>query len=489
MTISVVSPAPALDGAALRGALLDSRQRWRDLVSLAADLAFETDEWGHIVFMMPEEVLGWPAAALIGKSADVLLPQDALPRDELTRGGAPHGFDPFRAAYPVRGRRAWLKRADGGLACMSFACAPLLDASGMQIGTRGVGFDDTDDDARRADLAAAFRRSEVINEIVAGLRREVLGQDMIRSTLDALLGALGAEGACIADASPGMPAGTVLHHAGRGAEDAASAIGAALREAAAAGADPAAAILERVLPDGRTLLAAGFLSPYGDSAVLGTWRAPGARPWDAEDRQVLAAIAGVTGVLLSHASLQQAMAAQANSDPLTGLLNRRGFLAELPRRIDRLMRDGEPGSLMFLDLDNFKALNDRFGHDAGDRTLVRVAEALTAALRPTDLVARLGGDEFALWMGGADHMTAAERAEALCLALPAEVEAMLGPIEPSFGLSIGIASWMPRGADSVDDLIHRADTAMYEVKRAGRGHWRVAHPAEADGGAARGGAA
>jgi len=479
MTVSVATPAPSLDGAALRGALLDSRQRWRDLVSLAADLAFETDEWGHIVFMMPEEVLGWPAAALIGKSADVLLPHPTTP----------HGFDPFRAGYPVRGRRTWLKRADGALACMSFACAPLLDVSGMQVGTRGVGFDDSDDDARRADLAAAFRRSEVINEIVAGLRREVLGQDMIRSTLDALLGALGTEGACIADATPGAPTGTLLHYAGRGAEDAAPAIGPALREAEAAGADAAAAILERILPDGRALLAAGFLSPYGDRAMLATWRPAGARPWDAEDRQVLAAIAGVAGVLLSHASLQQAMAAQANSDPLTGLLNRRGFLNELPRRLERMQRDGEPGTLMFVDLDNFKALNDRFGHDAGDRTLVRVAEALTAALRPTDLVARLGGDEFALWMGGADHMTAAERAEGLCLALSAEVEAMLGPLDPPFGLSIGIAAQDRSGMDDLDELIRRADTAMYEVKRAGRGHWRVAHRAEPDASAFPGEAA
>ena len=137
------------------------------------------------------------------------------------------------------------------------------------------------------------------------------------------------------------------------------------------------------------------------------------------------------------------MASQASTDPLTGLLNRRAFLAELPRRLERLQRERLPGTLMFADLDNFKNLNDSLGHDAGDQALVKVSEMFTAILRPTDLVARLGGDEFALWMDGADHMTAAERAEALCLAIPEQIAALLGPEAPHLGISIGLRNPQP----------------------------------------------
>lgn len=94
-------------------------------------------------------------------------------------------------------------------------------------------------------------------------------------------------------------------------------------------------------------------------------------------------------------------------------------------------------------------------------------------VRPTDLVARLGGDEFAVWLNGVDHMTAAERADALRDLLPREVAELLGPDAPRVGMSIGIACRKGGGHEPLDSVIRRADMAMYEVKRHGRGHWRV----------------
>jgi diguanylate cyclase (GGDEF)-like protein len=167
------------------------------------------------------------------------------------------------------------------------------------------------------------------------------------------------------------------------------------------------------------------------------------------------------------------MGRQARTDPLTGLLNRRAFLEELQRHVDRLDLESAPGTLMFVDMDAFKAVNDKFGHEMGDHVLIHLAKMLRDLVRPADLIARLGGDEFAVWMSGADHMTAAERADHLRKTAPGELNEILGEAVPGLGLSIGIASRRAGSVEPIDNLIRRADLAMYEVKRGGRGHWRV----------------
>jgi diguanylate cyclase (GGDEF)-like protein len=177
-------------------------------------------------------------------------------------------------------------------------------------------------------------------------------------------------------------------------------------------------------------------------------------------------------VVLEHQSIQREMARQARTDPLTGLINRRAFLEELPRHIDRLEREHLPGTLVFADLDNFKTINDVLGHEIGDDVLCRAAQLLRKTVRPGDLVARLGGDEFAIWMDGADHLTAAERAEKLRVEGPLVFAEVIGASTPPLGFSIGIA--MRGSGEEVDSVMRRADLAMYQVKRDGRGHWRVA---------------
>jgi diguanylate cyclase (GGDEF)-like protein len=179
-------------------------------------------------------------------------------------------------------------------------------------------------------------------------------------------------------------------------------------------------------------------------------------------------------MILEYEALRREMALQARTDPLTGLLNRRAFVEEMTRQIARLDRAGEPGTLMFVDLDAFKAVNDRLGHGTGDRVLVRIADILRTLVRPFDLITRLGGDEFAVWLSGADHMTAAERADHLCKTVPAELLAILPEAFPKLGVSVGIATRRPGSEESIEDLTRRADMAMYEVKRSGRRHWRVA---------------
>jgi diguanylate cyclase (GGDEF)-like protein len=181
----------------------------------------------------------------------------------------------------------------------------------------------------------------------------------------------------------------------------------------------------------------------------------------------------IVRMVLEQEALRREMVQQARTDPLTGLLNRRAFLEEMHRQIARLDRASEAGTLMFVDVDALKAVNDRLGHATGDQVLVRLADLLRKLVRPFDLITRLGGDEFAVWLSGADHMTAAERADHLCITAPGELQAVLPEAFSKLGVSVGIATRRAGSEESVEDLTKRADMAMYEVKRSGRRHWRV----------------
>jgi diguanylate cyclase (GGDEF)-like protein/PAS domain S-box-containing protein len=443
-------------GDTLPGALLDSRERWRDMVAMSADFAFETDAWGRFTFIAPDQALGWPKSTLLGQTGQVVLADPP--------GAA--GFDPFRVSAPVRRRRAWLKRADGGVACVSFCAAPLTDAEGHLVGVRGVGIDITDRDGEEAQIASALRRCELLDHMLWRMRREVLAPKMMQSILESLANALGAEGVAVIDVMGSGGGPVPLHVTGGG-------IGAIL--------SPAAALIEQsnegpggeAAIDGRPLLVCPCQTRFGEQIGLAVWRTSGSRAWDAEDRVLVGSTTGIVRVVLEHAAIQREMARHARTDPLTGLLNRRAFFDEIARYLDRLDREGLPGTLMFVDLDNFKPLNDRLGHDVGDEALTICSALLCNTVRPSDLVARVGGDEFALWLNGADHMTAAERAESLRVNAPRDFAGLVGDLDPPLTLSIGIATRAPGGGESIDSLMRRADQAMYDVKRSGRGHWRV----------------
>jgi len=441
----------------LRGALLDSRQRWRDLVTMAADFAFETDSAGRFVFVNPDPTLGWPAGLLIGQPAELLMADR-------------NGFSPFRPTAELRGRRAWLKRNDGTPACLRFAVAPLCDPQGRIIGARGIGVDITTQDAREAQIAAALRRGEVLDHILSRIGQEVLAPNMMRAALDALMNALGAEGAAVITLHA-EPLGPVLaHQAGGGAAGIAPTAGALLTEPG----DTQQASSE----DGRLVLVSSCQTRFGEHAGIAVWRVGGSRAWDQEERLLLRSAANLIRVVLEHEAIQREMVRQARTDPLTGLLNRRAFLEEIERHIERLDRENLPGTLLFADVDNFKPVNDLLGHELGDDVLLHVALLLRSTVRPSDLVARLGGDEFAVWLNGADQLTAAERAEQLRTQAPRELRQLVAGTSPPLSLSIGIASRSPGSHEPVESLMRRADAAMYEVKRQGRGHWRVA-PEEA----------
>ena len=162
----------------------------------------------------------------------------------------------------------------------------------------------------------------------------------------------------------------------------------------------------------------------------------------------------------------------ARLDGLTGIPNRRHFDELFDKEARRALRDGQPLSVLMIDIDHFKPFNDHYGHGAGDLCLQRVARALTGALmRPADQVFRYGGEEFVGLLPGTDAAGAADVAEQL----RAAVEALAIPHEHAstaavVTLSLGVATLDPgqETASDTQSLLKRADEALYEAKKAGR---------------------
>jgi diguanylate cyclase (GGDEF)-like protein len=167
--------------------------------------------------------------------------------------------------------------------------------------------------------------------------------------------------------------------------------------------------------------------------------------------------------------IERELSQLAKFDPLTGLPNRLLFHDRLAQAVQRIDRRDHVVGLIFIDLDGFKAVNDRYGHAMGDRLLVAVAGRLRRVVRRTDTVARLGGDEFTIILEGLRHPEDAARvAEQALLSLRQAFEIGGAVIELGASLGVAIAS---HATDVPDALTHRADAAMYRAKaRGGTGY-------------------
>jgi diguanylate cyclase (GGDEF)-like protein len=186
----------------------------------------------------------------------------------------------------------------------------------------------------------------------------------------------------------------------------------------------------------------------------------------------LSGVAAQATTALQNGWLLDEMTHQALHDQLTGLANRLQFTDQLREAIERAREEIRPVTLLYLDLDGFKPVNDEFGHDVGDQLLAAVAKRMVACTRSEDTVARLGGDEFAVLI---DSQTASGEAEEVSNRL---ADALTRPFmidghQLQIGASIGRAVF-PIDADTPDGLLRCADAAMFRVKHGSRDRGRFA---------------
>ena len=438
---------------ALQRSLMDSRQRYKDLIEAISDFCWETDTETRFSFVstggaldwMPEEMVGQPVANFLTDDDDIaMIPAVFSTRDSLRRSNV------------------WFRRADGSVECLDVVAVPIFDNDGNWLGTRGLCRTVTEQQHQERESAESRLRAQMTAHLAHTMQREINPERAVAEAMPAV---------GLASCATGAAAYRIDTELG-------------LVEIAHWGEQPAAGVASHVLDP----LAAGTMSDVVDSdfhfigmpthfqgnanGAIVLWRESEAGLFTLDERGVLDQAASPFGAAIAQFVSYQATLQQSRTDALTGLPNRRAFREEATRRLQRLERSSTGACVMFVDCDNFKLVNDVRGHREGDNALVDICRLLQDSSRPGDIVARLGGDEFVLWVDGIDEESAGERARTI-LEKSGSLSHYSGNPERPFGVSLGLALLDTMRPESLDQLLARADAAMYAAKQ-GRSGYAIA---------------
>ena len=440
----------------LTNALVASRQLFKDLVGCSSDFAWETKADGTFGFVSPRGALGFTARELEGKAARDLLDPSHPPPDHL----------PFEARAAVDEIEVWVRQVDGSSACLEVSSVPVLDDDSRWLGARGVCRDVTEARERDMALDRARNREQLQARIIDTMRNEIDTRRMLEVAAESIAESVAARHCWIYMLADDEAFTLAADFGGRATAPLPEAVVGAVEHSP----DTTSVLITLDGRDAPLLIVPTRSHDVFNGALCVDWNGDGA-PADQEQREMLAGIGGHIGIAIEQIANVLKLERISRTDELTGLLNRRAFFEEVTRRYRHLGRMKRQGALLYVDLDNFKQVNDIHGHQRGDDALKSLSHMLRDS-RIGDIPARLGGDEFALWLEEVDEAAAVTKADKLLEAAQALRE-YSGSEERPLGISIGIAVSDSTMKESVTELVARADTAMYQAKRGGKGDYAI----------------
>ncbi len=442
----------------LRHALTESRQRYKDLVDISSDFAWEVGPDGRFVFVSAAGAIGYHPDDLIGRHPS-----------EFVLGDFADQPLPFDTAVGIERTEVWLRAKDGEAACLISSAVPLVGPQGDWIGARGACRDITEARVKGMELAQVRLREKYLGYIVSSTRDDVDPAKTLEIAVGVAVNATGAGGARLyartGDAF--MEAAAQLAMVADIKEDIP-----AFLEQVAEQAEPITALV-----NGYGMLATRTLFRHEVNGAILVWRGDGL-DWSEDDFSMIQAIADQVGVAVAQARYQERLKTLSERDGLTGLYNRRTFMELLETRLDK--QTGGGSALLYFDLDNFKAVNDKLGHGAGDDVLRAVGELLGTLARPSDLAGRLGGDEFVLWIDRVDETQSVAVADRLLREAAEFLRPLSASPEKPLGVSVGVAFYRGGSGELAQGLVDRGDQGMYAAKRMGKGHRAMAPVFTAD---------
>lgn len=395
-------------------ALKASRILYRDLAEAAGDFCIEVDSEGFFGFISPGGALGYVPWRLNGQPISCWGPNASILVSRTRLG--PIDVDVIDSEARHR--------------CLSCVAAPIFEGS-QWLGTRVIARDVTLDRQATKALVAAQERERLQLAILAAARGQLDGPSMLSHALNEIRTHF------IADQCMLTNSGIL------------------------ASVDP-------IVVDAHVLATPcqALGEDFGQLQIVSSKHA-----WRDSDAKMLASISDTVAIIAAQARHVMALQRWSLTDALTGLSNRRAFEHEMTRSLANLDRIGGEGALLLIDIDHFKAINDNFGHPAGDKLLAAVAKLLGKHLREGDLPARFGGDEFAIWLSNAGLEGAARIAQLLHEGITFVRNEVLAAYEQDaslpLSLSIGISAYKPKTVDT-ETLFGQADIALYAAKRQGR---------------------
>jgi len=367
----------------LRLALIESRSFYQDLANCSSDFTWSTDAHGVFTFINQKGVAGYQADIMHGKPAFELL------SDRTTRRQAEAVF---QTRTPVSEKEIWLKGAEGGDCCFMISALPVRDRAAKWSGARGVGRDVTELRAREEELLRARRSEKLINTVLGIIRNEVTPAKMLATAAAAVIDAIGMTSCWVFQRKYGeefcSKTASVLNivpRASLGMENAPAS--AEMRDIVAESLKDPDTNVGVFTKNGWSFLVAK--TKYGgqiNGTVCFVRHGAGSKEesaektdWDAYEHSMISSVAGQLSVVVAQSEYQQELEVLSQTDGLTGLMNRRSFIPETTRRLAHHMRQGRKAAFLFIDLDNFKGINDTDGHARGDQILMAVAEQIGRA--------------------------------------------------------------------------------------------------------------